>query len=118
MYAYPGQVLDRRRRGAGGSGYTAAGRTPGVISGLAETLPSHAFTSGFSLSLAVQSAGALRGAEGELGGAEEGVRALAVVLPSHALAPGPPDGVTSGGAEALTQVAARRKQGLQVTQAD
>lgn len=70
------------------------------------------------LSLAVQSAGALRGAEGELGGAEEGVGALAVVLPGHALAPGPPDGVTRGGAEALTQVAARRKQGLQVTQAE
>ena len=107
-----------------------------IISGLAETLPSHAFTSGFSvnnkivivfmsytcpgspLSLAVQPAGALRGAEGELGWAEVGVRALAVVLPLHADAPGPPDGVTRGGAEALTQVAARGKQALQVTQAE
>ena len=70
------------------------------------------------LSLAVQSAGALRGAEGELGGAEEGVRALAVVLPGHAGAPRPPDGVTRGGAEALAQVAARGKQVLQVTQAE
>merc|ERR1711976_596 len=81
-----------------------------IISGLAETLPSHAFTSGFSLSLAVQPAGALRGAEGELGWAEVGVRALAVVLPLHTDAPGSPDGVTRGGTEALTQVAARGKQ--------
>ena len=61
------------------------------------------------LALAVQSAGALRSAEGKLGGAEVGVRALAVVLPGHTLAPGPPDGVTRGGAEALAEVTARRK---------
>ena len=70
------------------------------------------------LSLAVQPAGALRGAEGELRGAEVSVRTLAVILPLNAGAPRPPDGVTRGGAESLAQVAAGGQQGLQVAQAE
>merc|ERR1719230_1887590 len=91
----------------------------GVVSvGAAHALPAQAVPGGFALSLAVQPAGALGCAQGELAGVEVGGVALAVVTIVHTLAARPSHAVARGLAEGLAQVAAGGEQVLQVAQAD
>jgi len=86
----------------------------------ARALPAVALSDSESLSLAVQSAGRLSGAQRKLLWGEEIVGAVAVQNPvlRHALTPRPSDRVTCALTEGFAQIAARRQESFKVVETD